>query len=153
MEVAVRNPDRYLDILKVLAKYDNKVLDDEQILDIYADLYQSGVVTDMHEDFLEASFDDIKRFIKERKKHNNEWGYPTGYQAAFTRYLKTLSELGFIYAHYKQPLRLSKVAYATLPHSYDDLEEIPPELTLSDAFALRTMRFWRKSPYRRVWRI
>jgi len=72
--------------------------------------------------------------------HNNEWGFPTGYQAAFTRYLKTLSEFGFIYAQYNEELRLSPIAKAVVNN----------KISLSEAFAVQSMRFWRKSPYRRV---
>ena len=120
LEVAVRNPERYEGILKTFAKFEGTVLDDKGVLNVYSQLYLDEVVNNC--------------------SHNNEWGYPTGYQAAFTRYLKTLSEFGFIYAQYNQELRLSPVAKAL----------VSGKITLSEAFALQSMRFWRKSPYRRV---
>ena len=140
LEVAVRNPERYEGILKTLVKFDGVVLDDKGILDVYSQLYLDEVVTSdaLSEENLTKPF--VSKWIIANCSHKNEWGYPTGYQAAFTRYLKTLSEFGFIYAQYNQKLRLSPVA-KTL---------VSGKITLSEAFALQSMRFWRKSPYRRV---
>lgn len=140
MEVAVRNPERYPAILSVFAKYEGKILDDECILEIYKDLFVSKAIESNSLDVDTSSEGDIKFFIKNNLKHKNEWGFPTGYQAAFTRYLKTLSELGFIYTQYKDAVGISDVTKALLNS----------ELEVSEAFALQCMRFWRKSPYRRV---
>ena len=140
LEVAVRNPERYEGILKTFAKFEGTALDDKGVLDVYSQLYLDEVVTAdaLSDEILTKKF--VSKWIVNNCSHNNEWGYPTGYQAAFTRYLKTLSEFGFIYAQYNQELRLSPVAKAL----------VNGKITLSEAFALQSMRFWRKSPYRRV---
>lgn len=140
LEVAVRNPERYEGILKTFSKFEGTVLNDKGVLDVYSQLYLDEVVTTdaISEKNLTKKY--VSKWIERECCHNNEWGYPTGYQAAFTRYLKTLSEFGFIYAQYEQELRLSPVAKALVNGT----------ITLSEAFALQSMRFWRKSPYRRV---
>ena len=140
LEVAVRNPERYENILRTFSKFEGKVLDDDGILDLYTQLYLDGVVKtdDLSEEFLNPKY--LRKWIAETRTHNNEWGFPTGYQAAFTRYLKTLSEFGFIYSQYNQKLRLSPIAKAL----------VDCKITLSEAFAVQSTRFWRKSPYRRV---
>ena len=140
LEVAVRNPERYEGILKTFAKFEGTVLDDKGVLNVYSQLYLDEVVSAdaLSDEILTKKF--VSNWIVNNCSHNNEWGYPTGYQAAFTRYLKTLSEFGFIYAQYNQELRLSPVAKAL----------VSGKITLSEAFALQSMRFWRKSPYRRV---
>ena len=140
LEVAVRNPERYEGILKTFAKFEGTVLDDKGVLNVYSQLYLDEVVSAdaLSDEILTKKF--VSNWIVTNCSHNNEWGYPTGYQAAFTRYLKTLSEFGFIYAQYNQELRLSPVAKAL----------VSGKITLSEAFALQSMRFWRKSPYRRV---
>ena len=140
LEVAVRNPERYQGILETFNKFERRILDDDTILDIYTQLFLDGVITANSVDIERQTTNQIRQFIKDNLSHNNEWGYPTGYQAAFTRYLKTLSEFGFILSQYNMPLQLSEVAKAV----------VNGELSLSDAFALQSMRFWRKSPYRRV---
>lgn len=140
LEVAVRNPERYEGILKTFAKFEGVVLDDRGILDVYTQLYLDEVVTADSLSSVELSKKYVSNWIVEHCSHNNEWGYPTGYQAAFTRYLKTLSEFGFIYAQYNQELQLSSVAKSL----------VSGKITLSEAFALQSMRHWRKSPYRRV---
>lgn len=140
LEVAVRNPERYEGILKTFAKFEGTVLDDRGVLNVYSQLYLDEVVSAdaLNDEILTKKF--VSNWIVNNCSHNNEWGYPTGYQAAFTRYLKTLSEFGFIYAQYNQKLQLSPVAKAL----------VNGKITLSEAFALQSMRFWRKSPYRRV---
>lgn len=140
LEVGVRNPERYIDFLKVFSKYEGRILDDKCILDIYVDLYMNRVLDsnklnecDFNEKYLSA-------FIVNNLHHNNEWGFPTGYQAAFCRYLKTLSEFGFIYSQYNETFKLSEVAKAL----------VSGRITSSEAFSIQSMRYWRKSPYRRV---
>ena len=140
LEVAVRNPERYEGILKSFAKYEGALLNDNGILDLYSQLFQDGVLSAEKLKDQNITQEQTRKWIKDNCSHNNEWGFPTGYQAAFTRYLKTLSEFGFIYAQYNQTLKLSPVAKAL----------INGKITLSEAFALQCMRYWRMSPYRRV---
>lgn len=140
LEVATRNPERFEGFLKTYSKFDGHRLDDAGILDIYTQLFLDGVVTSEDFDTDEVSEKFIRKYIVETRTHNNEWGFPTGYQAAFNRYLKTLSEFGFIYSQYNEPLRISPVGKAVVSGT----------ISLSEAFALQSMRFWRKSPYRRV---
>ena len=140
IEVAVRNPERLEGILRTFSKFEGKILDDETILDIYAQLFLDGAVTSdsVSDDMLDLSI--MREWVFNNCSHNNEWGFPTGYQGAFTRYLKTLSEFGFIYSQYEETFMISPVAKALLSG----------KISLSEAFALQCMRFWRKSPYRRV---
>lgn len=140
LEVATRNPERLEAILRTFSQFRGEILDDSHILDIYAQLYKDGAVVAINIDLQQLPFEEIKTYIIQHNTHNNEWGFPTGYQAAFTRYLKTLSEFGFIYAQYNNHLRISPVGDAVLNGT----------ISLSEAFALQSIRFWRKSPYRRV---
>lgn len=140
LEVAVRNPERYEHLLKIFKRYNGTMLDDEGILDIYVHLYQEGFLTAKDRDFDCMTYKEIEKYVIDHNKHNNEWGFPTGYQAAFTRYLKTLSEFGFIYSQYKQTFLMSEIGLAVANGS----------ISISEAFALQSMRFWRKSPFRRV---
>lgn len=140
LEVAVRNPERYYDFLKTFSKFEGLCLNDSTILNIYAQLFLDGVISTDKIDIESTTTNELKNFIRNNLTHNNEWGFPTGYQAAFTRYLKTLSEFGFIYSQYNKIFQLSEVAKALMTD----------KITLSEAFALQSMRFFRKSPYRRV---
>lgn len=140
LEVAVRNPERYEGILKSFAKHEGTILDDKGILKVYSQLYIDDVVTTDKLADKTLTTEQLYDWIKNNCSHNNEWGFPTGYQAAFTRYLKTLSEFGFIYAQYNKTLKLSEISKAL----------VNGKITLSEAFAIQSMRYWRKSPYRRV---
>lgn len=141
LEVAVRNPERYEGFLQTFAKFEGQVLDDATILEMYTQLFIDGVIesNDLG-DAQQTCRETIKQWITNTRSHNNEWGFPTGYQAAFVRYLKTLSEFGFIYGQYNDQFLLSPIAKAV----------IDKRITLSEAFSLQSMRYWRKSPYRRV---
>ena len=141
LEVAVRNPERFEGFLRTFAQFDGQVLDDTTILEMYSQLFVDGVVesSDLN-DRQRTNRDFLKSWIITTRSHNNEWGFPTGYQAAFVRYLKSLSEFGFIYGQYNDPFLLSPIAKAVLDK----------RISLSEAFAIQSMRFWRKSPYRRV---
>ena len=140
LEVAVRNPERYESILKTFSEFEGKILDPEGILDIYVQLYLDGAVksNSVTDDMLEPSI--MREWVLNNCSHRGEWGFPTGYQAAFMRYLRTLSEFGFIYSQYEEPLLLSPIAKVLLSG----------KISLSEAFAVQSMRYWRKSPYRRV---
>lgn len=140
LEVAVRNPERYESLLKTFVKFEGEILDDDCILRIYSQLYIDKAIEANDLDESNLNYTYLKEYIPNTKRHNNEWGFPTGYQAAFVRYLKTLSEFGFIYSQYNEKLRISQVAKKVIGGIF----------TLSEAFALQSLRFWRKSPYRRV---
>ncbi len=140
LEVATRNPERLFSLIKIFDKYDGIVLSDDTILDIFSQLYIEEFLSDENINIFSMNKEEIKEYIKQNKTHNNEWGFPTGYQAAFSRYLKTLSEFGFIYSQYNQTFKISNVGKALCNG------EIEP----SEAFAIQSLRFWRKSPYRRV---
>ena len=133
LEVAVRNPERYEGLLKTFVKFEDEKLDDECILRIYAQLYLDRAIDANDLDDSNLNFEYLKDYIPNTKRHNNEWGFPTGYQAAFVRYLKTLSEFGFIYAQYNEKIKISQVAKKVIDGTF----------TLSEAFALQSMRFWR----------
>lgn len=93
LEVAVRNPERYEEILSTLSKYEGRTLDSECILDIYVELYLDGVLTSLkltEEEQRDPLF--MREYIVNNNRHNNEWGFPTGYEAAFTRYLDNIGE-------------------------------------------------------------
>lgn len=64
MEVAVRNPERYPEILSVFAKHEGEVLDDNRILEIYKDLFTSRAIESNKLDVDSASDDDIKNLSK-----------------------------------------------------------------------------------------
>lgn len=74
LEVAVRNPERYQTILTTFVKFEGNRLDDDVILDIYAQLYIDGAITTEKLDADNLSKDEIKNFIKQYCSHNNEWG-------------------------------------------------------------------------------
>ena len=45
LETAVRNPERYKEILSILVEYENAVLNDDNILEMVTHLYRDGIVS------------------------------------------------------------------------------------------------------------
>lgn len=94
-ETAVRNPERYIDILTSIKDFENRILDDDCLLEIVSSLYLNGIVGS---EFIEISDDTKFSDIKEEVKRVNstrraDGGFPQGYASRFWTYMRTPSEL------------------------------------------------------------
>ena len=141
-ETAVRNPERYKGILSAISPFTGKTLSDDVLLDIVSTLYINKIVSSDNVIINEHStIENIKSdVIVVNKTRRADGGFPAGYQSRFWTYMRTLSELGFVYAQYKQPLRLSEISLLLIENRIDEQE----------AFSIQAMKYNRKSPYRNV---
>jgi hypothetical protein len=141
-DTAVRNPERYIDILTVVRDFDGEILDDNILLNIVSALYLEGVVTSSEININEnTTISDIKDLvIQVNSSRNADGGFPKGYQSRFWTYMRALCELGFVFARYNQEFRLSKTAKMLIDRDIDEQE----------AFSIQAMKYNRKSPYRNV---
>lgn len=141
-DTAVRNPERYIDILTVVRDFDGEILDDNILLNIVSALYLEGVVTSSEININEnTTISDIKDLvIQVNSSRNADCGFPKGYQSRFWTYMRALCELGFVFARYNQEFRLSKTAKMLIDRDIDEQE----------AFSIQAMKYNRKSPYRNV---
>lgn len=141
-ETAVRNPERYKNILTAISPYSNKTLNDETLLQVVSSMYLSGIVSSKGVEIEEnLTIEDIKEsviFVNRTRKADG--GFPAGYQSRFWTYVRTLSELGFVFAQYEQPLKFSVVALKLINNEIDEQE----------AFSIQAMKYNRRSPYRNV---
>ncbi|MDZ7881073.1 MAG: AlwI family type II restriction endonuclease [Saprospiraceae bacterium] len=141
-ETAVRNPERYKSILTAIVPFVNKILDDAQLLKLVSSLYLGGIVSsdgvEINEDSTIDSISDSIISVNSTRKADG--GFPEGYQSRFWTYMRTLSELGFVYARYGEHLKLSKIALMLINNEIDEQE----------AFSLQAMKYNRKSPYRNI---
>ena len=141
-DTAIRNPERYLGILRCIKEYEGKILNDENLLIIVSNLYinkevnSKEIIIDENSTISNIS-DRVKKVNSSRKA---DGGYPKGYPARFWTYVRTLSELGFIYAQYNEKLEFSEIANELLNGNIDEQE----------AFLIQMIRTNRKSPYRNV---
>jgi len=83
---------------------------------------------------------ELKSEIQKHISHKADGGYPEGYQARFWTYMRTLSEFCFVLAPYNGELKLSLIAKKLINNELDEQE----------AFAIQSMKFNRKSPYKNV---
>lgn len=141
-ETAVRNPERYKGILSVLALFENQVLDDDLLLEIIVKLFLENIVTGKGiQDLTKLSLTALKeKIIRINRTRRADGGFPTGYQSRFWTYVRTLSEMGFVYARYNKKLLLSDIAHKMIKEEIDEQE----------SFAIQAMKYNRKSPYRNV---
>lgn len=141
-ETAVRNPERYIWILKALKELEWKILDDNTLLNAVAHLHliwevkSSKLIIDddtKQNQILEA----VKKIHSTRKA---ERGFPQWYQSRFWTYMRTLSELWFVYAEYWEKFHLSDIAKMLVSWEIDEQE----------AFSIQAIQYNRKSPHRNV---
>jgi AlwI restriction endonuclease. len=141
-ETAVRNPERYKGILMAVFPFVNKVLNDDTLLEIVSTLYLSEIVSS--EDVVideNSTIENIEESVIEvNSTRKADGGFPQGYQSRFWTYMRTLSELGFVFAQYNETLKFSLIAEMLVNDKIDEQE----------AFSIQAMKYNRKSPYRNV---
>lgn len=141
LETAVRNPERYKDILSILVEYENAVLNDENLLEIVTHLYREGIVSALRLDFDKMTISEQKKAVKKvNSTRRADGGFPKGVASRFWTYVRTLSEFGFLYATYNEKLVISNIAKLLVKEEIDD----------QIAFATQAAIFNRKSPHRNV---
>ncbi len=141
-ETAVRNPERYRGILLRLAEFEGIALNDVNLLEIVSHLYLVGEVSSERIRVINTTTaEQIKADVIEvNSTRNADGGFPKGYASRFWTYMRTLSELGFVYAQYKKPFKLSQMAKKLVKGDVDEQE----------AFSVQAMKYNRRSPYRNV---
>jgi len=141
-ETAVRNPERYIDIFTALKDFDGVVLNDKNLLKIVSHLYLNKIVSSDEIEINEVTtIDDIEDDVIEvNSSRNADGGFPKGYAARFWTYMRTPSELGFVYARYNDTFHFSTLAKKLINREIDEQE----------AFSIQSIKYNRKNPYRNV---
>jgi len=141
-ETAVRNPERYIDILSAVSEFEGVILNDENLLKIVSKLYVDGIVSSKEIAITEnTKIEDIKEDVEEvNSTRRADGGFPAGYASRFWTYMRTPSELGFVFAQYNQPFKLSEVCKKLITGEIDEQE----------AFSIQAIKYNRNSPYRNV---
>jgi len=141
-ETAIRNPERYKKILSAVYPFVNQKLDDSVLLKIVSSLYLNEIVTSEEVPIREDStIDSISAAVIEvNSTRRADGGFPMGYQSRFWTYMRTLSEMGFVYAQYNEKFLFSDISIKLINNELDEQE----------AFSLQAMKYNRKSPYRNV---
>ena len=142
LETAVRNPERYIGLLTVLKSFDGEILNDKNLLKIVSYLYLVGEVSS--DDIIitnKTKIEDIEeKVIEINSTRRADGGFPMGYQSRFWTYMRTPSELGFIFAQYEKEFKFSDIAKKLISGEIDEQE----------AFSLQAIKYNRSSPYRNV---
>jgi len=140
-DTCVRNPERYLNILKEISEFEGKVLDNSNLLSIVVKLYQAEIVTSKKIDKNKIS--DLSymknKVVEVCSSKKAIGGFPKGYQSRFWHYMWTMSEFGIVYTQYKEVFRISDIGHKWLSGEISDME----------MFSTQSMKYNRKSPYKR----
>ena len=141
-DTTVRNPERYIELLQSLKEFEGDILNEENLLEIVSHLYVTGYTTSKQ---IAINKDTKKEDIKEQVREVNrtrraDGGFPAGYCARFWTYMRTPSELGFVYAQYNEKLKFSEIAKFL----------IEGKIVEQEAFSVQAIKHNRKSPYRNV---
>lgn len=141
-ETAVRNPERYIEILTALKDFENKILDDETLLELVSTLYLNSIVSSDEVAITEETkIEDIKEDVEfVNSSRRADGGFPSGYASRFWTYMRTPSELGFVYARYNEPFKISDIAKLLIERKIDEQQ----------AFSVQAIKYNRKNPYRNV---
>lgn len=140
LDTAIRNPERYFAILKVLVQFEGLVLNDENLLLIVTEFYKQDLVESNEVD-LTQNEDTLKdQIIRVNSRRNADGTFPRGYASRFWTYMRTPSEFGFVYARYNKVLKISDIVKSVLNGDMDEQE----------AFAIQAFKGNRRSPYRNV---
>ncbi len=141
-ETAVRNPERYIEILKAVSEFENVVLNEKNLLKIVVKLYLDGVVSSNEIEILEETKPaDIEQLVIDvNSTRRADGGFPSGYSSRFWTYMRTPSELGFVYARYGEPFKLSDICKKLISGEIDEQE----------AFSIQAVKYNRRNPYRNV---
>lgn len=141
-ETAIRNPERYKNILNVVKEFEGSILNDKCLLEIVSKLYLEGEVSSKEIEINEdTKIQDIAESVKKvNKTRKADGGFPGGYASRFWTYMRTMSELGIVYGQYNEEFKLSETAKMLLNGELDEQE----------LFSIQAMKYNRKSPYRNV---
>lgn len=141
-ETAIRNPERYKDILTFMYNYNGIQLNDSNLLEIVSNMYLEGLVTsdDFNFTYNDKKEDIYNAVIDINSTRRADGGYPAGYPSRFWTYMRTLSEFGFVYAQYNEIFLIGDVGLKLVKNIIDPQE----------AFSLQAMKYNRKSPYKNV---
>lgn len=141
-ETAVRNPERYIEILGAISEFEGIILNDENLLKIVSKLYVDGIVSSDEIAIIEnTTIEDIKGQVQNvNSTRRADGGFPAGYASRFWTYMRTPSELGFVYAQYNEPFKLSEICKKLIAGEIDEQE----------AFSIQAVKYNRRNPYRNV---
>jgi len=141
-ETAVRNPERYIEIFTALKDFEGVTLNDENLLKVVSHLYLNKIVTSDKIIIKESTnVDDISGLVEKINiTRRADGGFPSGYASRFWTYMRTPSELGFVYARYNEPFKFSTITNKLINGDIDEQE----------AFSIQSIKYNRKNPYRNV---
>ena len=153
----VRNPERIKDYVKIISNYQGKVLNNDIIMKIIADIIKNKLyytqkyeqknkqLWEIYNSDKEFSDEQVQDIIINSPQEHKEAGFDKGWPSRFDTIFKIIKEFGFIYYEINKPIEISQTGQLlinSIVNSNPELEE--------QAFLNSLVKYQRVNPFRKV---
>lgn len=152
----VRNPERIKNYVRVISNYQGKILTDDIIMKIIADIIKNKLyhtnyeksnvllwrIFNSDEEFSDSQVQDI--ILNSPQKHK-EADFTYGWPSRFDTIFKIIKEFGFIYYEMGKPIEISETGQLLINSIINDNPELEEQ-----AFLNTLVKYQRNNPFRKV---
>ncbi|MDR2457721.1 MAG: AlwI family type II restriction endonuclease [Clostridiales Family XIII bacterium] len=155
----LRNPERIVDFLKILAEFEGKILTNSLIENIAKRLFAERLYVPKYisrtprlkaiydDEELKFSDDDLQEILENSPQQHKERGFDNGYPSRFDTWYKFLQELGFIKYAIDESIRISNTGNMLL-NAYN--EETPNGEKIQAVYLNAMIKYQTANPYRKT---
>lgn len=153
----VRNPERIKDYVKIISNYQGKVLNNDIIMKIIADIIKNKLyytqkyeqknkqLWEIYNSDKEFSDEQVQDIIINSPQEHKEAGFDKGWPSRFDTIFKIIKEFGFIYYEINKPIEISQTGQLLI----NSIVNNNPELE-EQAFLNSLVKYQRVNPFRKV---
>ena len=153
----VRNPERIKDYVKIISNYQGKVLNNDIIMKIIADIIKNKLyytqkyeqknkqLWEIYNSDKEFSDEQVQDIIINSPQIHKEAGFDEGWPSRFDTIFKIIKEFGFIYYEMNKPIEISQTGQLLI----NSIVNNNPELE-EQAFLNSLVKYQRVNPFRKV---
>jgi hypothetical protein len=147
----IRNPERLKWFLKVLKKYNGKVLNNKLAEEIAGEIIRIGLyrptsisknIKNKIKNNESLSNKKILKILKDNPQNHKEAGFDKGWSSRFNTWFKLAKELGFVFYKNNKKIRFSKIGLKLADNKNLQFEQ--------QAFLNAFVKYQNNNPFRRV---
>lgn len=152
----VRNPERIKEYVKIISNYQGKVLNNDIIMKIIADIIKNKLyytqyeqknkqLWEIYNSDREFSDEQVQDIIFNSPQNHKEANFDKGWPSRFDTIFKIIKELGFIYYEMNKPIEISQTGQLLINSIVNDNPELEEQ-----AFLNSLVKYQRVNPFRKV---
>lgn len=154
----LRNPKRIAEFLSCLAKFEEKTLKHDVIMEICYEVIQKKIyktnpqLKNVHykeiynDEDSQYTKDDAKTIIETSPQKHKEAGFDKGWESRFDTWFKFIKELGFCYYEKDKPIKISVPGHMLLDAYHD---QTPNDELIQKVFLNAFARYQADNPFRK----